>query len=184
MNSISHVECSTCSYCDLQEVDRLASVFLDKLCSASLIKHPRLISDIKVNTLKNGLIDTIFQGPTRRSTGSIEPTSSAVYSFEKLSRDLEDFVEEGKSALSMASSALSTGKQGEQSIRRSDRQFMQFIDSSATSTNCRDISLSGNQIYRSITSLLRRELPSRSYSSGSSISHTVGPSPPIHSGQY
>ena len=128
VNSISHVECSTCSYCDLREVDRLANLFLEKLCSASLIKHPRMISDIKVNTLKNGLIDTIFQEPSSQlsdtsssaTSSAIEPSTSTRYSFENLSQALEDFVEEGKSALSMASSALSTGKPIEQSNKRSD----------------------------------------------------------------
>jgi hypothetical protein len=42
----------TCSYCDLEEVERLAALLLEKFCQASAFKHPAKNSDVKTIALK------------------------------------------------------------------------------------------------------------------------------------
>jgi len=107
---ICNVDNVTCDYCDSQEIDRLATLFLEKLCSASIAKHPRMISDLKINTLKNALINALeLSGPE----GDMK-----AYSFESLSQCLDKYVDDVKSVLSMASSALSSGSQSEQVNKR------------------------------------------------------------------
>jgi homogentisate solanesyltransferase len=49
----------TCDYCDVQKVKDLSDVLLQVLSTASIRKHPRSISWIKVNELKNDLITAL-----------------------------------------------------------------------------------------------------------------------------
>ena len=48
----------TCSYCDLEEVARLADLLLEKLAEASAYRHPTKSSDVKSIALKNRMLTT------------------------------------------------------------------------------------------------------------------------------
>lgn len=57
--SLAEVGDFTCDHCDLQEVQALDALLLDKLVAASLRKHPRKISHSKVVALKSDLVRVI-----------------------------------------------------------------------------------------------------------------------------
>lgn len=92
----------TCEYADLQEVNRLASLFLEKLVAASIVKHPRMLNDLKIIALKNSLVDSLALGDISQQS----------YSFEAVHQRLDRFVEGGSSAFSIASSVLGTAQEG------------------------------------------------------------------------
>jgi hypothetical protein len=46
----------TCSYCDLEEVERLGALLLERLAQASAYKHPAKNSDVKTIALKGRMM--------------------------------------------------------------------------------------------------------------------------------
>ena len=92
-NLIRTMEPLTCDYCDLNEVERLASLLLDRFVRASLTRHPRHLTAAKANKVKNEFVEAL--GLT--SDGIVQ------YSYEKMTQTLDKFVEAGKSSLSMSS---------------------------------------------------------------------------------
>jgi hypothetical protein len=49
----------TCSYCDLDEVEALSALLLEKLCEASAAKHPTKSSDVNTIALKNAMLTAL-----------------------------------------------------------------------------------------------------------------------------
>lgn len=49
----------TCSYCDLEEVERLAGLLLERLSQASANKHPHKNSDLNTVHMKNAMLTTL-----------------------------------------------------------------------------------------------------------------------------
>lgn len=49
----------TCSYCDLEEVERLSALLLERLSQASAYKHPSKNSDLNTITLKSRMLTTL-----------------------------------------------------------------------------------------------------------------------------
>lgn len=96
-NLIRTMEPLTCDYCDLDEVERLASLLLDKFVRASLVRHPHSFAGAKVNKLKNEFVEAL---------GLTNGDLVMQYSYENTEQILNKFVEMGKSSLSMASLAL------------------------------------------------------------------------------
>jgi hypothetical protein len=106
-NLISSDYLPSCDHCDLREVDQLACLFLDKFVDASIVKHPRNITLDKVIALKNSLIESL---------GLLVGGSDSVnYAAIDVARRLDSFIQSGKSALSMVSSALAA------TVSKSDR---------------------------------------------------------------
>jgi len=88
----------TCSYCDLQEVEKLSSLLLDKLCLSSALKHPSSNSRVKTIALKRsmmGLLD--LSNPDAES-----------YSYEMIETRMKALVSQSRSALSTASSMMAS----------------------------------------------------------------------------
>lgn len=107
MNTLCTVTELTCDHCDLQEVDKLSTLFLEKLAAASIVKHPRQLNEPKMVALKNGFLSALgfvmeveAEGDSQRLKG---------YEFNLVASQLEAFVNQGRTALSMASSALVSG---------------------------------------------------------------------------
>jgi hypothetical protein len=128
-------------------VDRLSTLFLEKLALASVIKHPRQLSEPKIVQLKNGLIGalgfldkhersmstsptspvpvTVLLPPSDKPTETgVDETSpplalandipaSFMYDLDSVVRKLDVFVNQSKTALSMASSVLSSASSSE-----------------------------------------------------------------------
>ncbi len=46
----------TCDHCDYQELDKLAGALLKALTEASLVAHPRLFDEVKINKLKSAML--------------------------------------------------------------------------------------------------------------------------------
>jgi len=90
----------TCSYCDIEEIDRLSTTLLEVLTTASLKKHPRFISVPKVNSLKYSLIEAF-------NFSKAEPIDD--YTTERILTLLEPFISHGPNAWTMASAALGGG---------------------------------------------------------------------------
>ncbi len=118
VNTIADTSHFTCDYCDLQEVENLTNMFLDKLTAATLNRHPRNVSERKINALKNEMID-ILQLPSSASTtvpGNPSPKGSfsmAPYAYVKVSESLDSFITSCRTTLSMASSVFKSGDVGE-----------------------------------------------------------------------
>ena len=74
------------------------------------MKHPRLLTDTKIHALKSSFVEALFD---HNQMSNVAAEGSGGYSLERVEQQLGKFVEEGNSALSMASSALSTGDQSE-----------------------------------------------------------------------
>ena len=135
----------TCDVCDLQEVEQLASLFLDKFCAASVAKHPRMSTIAKVVQLKNEFISTLGivnmntvgtaaqqqqqqnagEWSTYSSNGAYaaaalhEHTPSVPYSLPYLTSKLDSFIAISKIGLmTRASSILSHKTDSEQLIER------------------------------------------------------------------
>eukprot|EP01034_Spumella_vulgaris_P029296 gene29296-36321_t len=157
----SNVDAEGWTYNSDFEVDRLSTLFLEKLALASVIKHPRQLSEPKIVQLKNGLIDVLGFIDKRERTSSTAsnsplpvavPVTSAknkvvtaatadsveklsemgvdetpppqlspvndipasyVYDREVITRKLDTFANQSKTALSMASSVLSSSNASE-----------------------------------------------------------------------
>jgi homogentisate solanesyltransferase len=107
----------TCDYCDLQEVEMLTKMFLDKLTAASINRHPRNISERKINALKNEMMDilqlptspaTVTASKTAPSTTSPSPAMTPYFS-TKTSDILDSFISSCRTTLAMASSVFRSG---------------------------------------------------------------------------
>lgn len=101
VNSICNTENFTCEYCDLQEIEKLALILLEKLCSASIIKHPRLINIPKIVNLKRKMIEDLNLNVT-------DSNKSFQYSFDNVVAVLDSYCSSCNSTLSSVSSALSS----------------------------------------------------------------------------
>jgi hypothetical protein len=95
VNMIIDTSNFTCDHCDLQEVEKLARLFLDKLTAATINRHPRNICERKINLLKNEMMDIC------RSVGTMRP-----YAYTKVSESLDVFISSCRTTLSMASSVF------------------------------------------------------------------------------
>lgn len=97
----------TCSYCDLEEIDKLTSMLLEAAMTASLKLHPRIISIPKINAIKNDIIEALHLNNSAEEISSIVKIYSAI----TLKALIEDFFSrKGTSLWTMASSALSSGQ--------------------------------------------------------------------------
>jgi hypothetical protein len=63
----------TCSYCDLEEVEKLGALLLDRLSLASAIRYPSKNSNVKTIGLKNRMLVALGFLDT---TGTVAPASS------------------------------------------------------------------------------------------------------------
>ena len=59
MSLICNLDSLTCDYCDLQEIDKISALFLDKLTIASINKHPRILTVQKMCQLKNEFLESL-----------------------------------------------------------------------------------------------------------------------------
>lgn len=121
MSSIADGSKFTCDHCDLQEVEKLLKVLLDKLTSASISRHPRSISERKVNALRNEMLnalqlltpssgsDASSVSSTAAAGASTKDISMTPYFFNKVSEILDNLITRSRTALSMASSVFSSG---------------------------------------------------------------------------
>lgn len=99
-------DCSlTCEHCDLQEVEKLSSMFLDKLSTASALKHPWKNSDVKTIQLKDKFVHAMGL-----------QSDAGGYSFDIINNRVDAFVNQSKNAWSTASSMM--GKENPQDILR------------------------------------------------------------------
>lgn len=107
----------TCDYCDLQEVETLTKMFLDKLTAASINRHPRNISERKINALKNEMMDVLqlsftssaaTTNKTAPATTTPSPSMTPYFS-TKTSDILDSFITSCRTTLAMASSVFKSG---------------------------------------------------------------------------
>lgn len=119
----------TCEDCDLQEVERLANLFLDKLSAASAARHPRLNTIVKFAQLKSEFLGILgfsheeeqpkhqqqqqqqqhqHQQQQRCGGAAAGEDYASEYSFDRVTNDLDALVGQSRAALlSRASSILS-----------------------------------------------------------------------------
>lgn len=96
----------TCDHCDLQEVERLAELFLEKLVAASLRRHPRRISQSKVVALKSALVDILVSFSFSPKAGATEEDGSGSTSRSTLSRISSGFRNLRSSSISAPAAAV------------------------------------------------------------------------------
>lgn len=101
----------TCSYCDFEEVERLAALLLDKLALASTLKHPAKNSEAKTVALKNRMIDALQLSTLSNSRETITYYLSMIEGF------LVTFVNQSKSTWSAASGMMSS-ESHEETLRK------------------------------------------------------------------
>lgn len=106
----------TCDYCDLREIHRLSNLFLEKFCQATIAKHPRHLSLVKFNIIKNDFIKLLFslsclQNSTLNDSLEKKPEEEKLlfqYNYLDLEKILNQFVSSSMTTLSRASSLLSS----------------------------------------------------------------------------
>lgn len=88
----------TCKYCDLKQICSTSSLLLKSMTSWSLLKHPRHIDMLKVNVLKNILLDQLV------STSNVIDITNNSYDMDKFEVLLHGITSKGKDVGSMVSS--------------------------------------------------------------------------------
>jgi hypothetical protein len=123
VSSLCDISSFTCDHCDLQELDRLAKAFFDKLIAASLNRHPRNINERKICALKTELLDCLQitnvqlnNNNNNQRTASTDSSNSIniqmisySYSLVKTIEILDAFVSRCSSTFARASSILKSG---------------------------------------------------------------------------
>ena len=108
-------EIFTCSYCDSDKVESLRKLLLTTLAEHSLTKHPRQLDEVKVNVLKNALIDALHLNGDKPGTDEAislyhaDSTSEIPLDIEKVEDILKKFSLTGATLLTRSSSLLSVG---------------------------------------------------------------------------
>jgi hypothetical protein len=95
----------TCEHCDSEKADQLSSYLLKILTAASIARHPRQISLVKMNALKTDLIGALEFDKPGKGLNGCEST-------------LQAFSEQAGNAWAMVSGVLATGDVGENASRR------------------------------------------------------------------
>mmetsp|Transcript_21054 Transcript_21054/g.35659 ORF Transcript_21054/g.35659 Transcript_21054/m.35659 type:complete len:462 (+) Transcript_21054:110-1495(+) len=91
----------TCSYCDLQEIDKLSNLFLDKLSEASAVKHPARISEVKTVNLKKTFMEVLQLD---------DLNDKETYTYDGIEQRMQKLIESSKSNWSTASSMFTKDK--------------------------------------------------------------------------
>lgn len=95
-------------------MEKLSKALLEKLAQASINRHPRSISERKINTLKNDILATLqlvteASSAAKASTTTTAASSMSPYTFENTIDILDNFIVRSRTTLSMASSMLGSG---------------------------------------------------------------------------
>lgn len=97
----------TCSYCDLQEIELLYNLLLDKLSEASAYRYPTKSSNAKTIALKNKLLLLLLN----KSHDNADNTTSSSYHLSSIIIKLDQlFIKESKSSWSSTMSSLIAGE--------------------------------------------------------------------------
>jgi homogentisate solanesyltransferase len=102
----------TCDHCDLQEVEKLTKTLSEKLTQASINRHPRSISERKINILKNDILASLqllTEVATSTAKAAAASSNMTPYSFENTIEILDNFIVRSRTTFAMASSMLGSG---------------------------------------------------------------------------